>query len=105
MHQTSPYFCCYVRFVFSNRTSEIYLKKIKNLTLRARTVLKCLKKYRQFCCTMHLNGKNLACFTGNLVQNLMNFFLSSKSDRKGPKMAKTKIVQKKAYIWLLEANR
>ena len=40
-------------------------------TLKRRTVLKILKKYRLFCCTSllrnnklaHLNGKNLACFS------------------------------------------
>ena len=29
----------------------------------------------------------------------MNVVLSSKSDRKWPKMAKTKIVPKNAYMW------
>lgn len=40
-------------------------------TLKRRTVLKILKKYRLFCCTSllrtsklaHLNGKNLACYS------------------------------------------
>ena len=31
----------------------------------------------------------------------MNLVLSSKSDKKWPKMAKTKIVQKNAYMWHL----
>ena len=79
-----------------------------SLTLRARTVfLKFLKKCRQFRCTgllrrskqIHLDAKNLTFFFQNLVQNLLNLVLSSKSDRKWPKVAKTKTVQKTTYMW------
>ena len=45
----------------------------------AHCFLKFLKKRRKF-----LDGKNLTCFTCNLVQNLMNLVLSSKSVRKWP---------------------
>ena len=34
----------------------------------------------------------------------MNLVLSSKSDKKLPKMAKTKIVQKNAYVWLSKSK-
>ena len=77
------------------------------LTLRARTVFlifekkKKKKKKNAGNFAVHLDGKILACFTENLVQNLMNLVLSSKSDRKWPKMAKTKIVQKNVYMWHL----
>ena len=63
----------------------------QNLTIRARTVFfKFLKNRSQFRCTgllcssqlVHLDGKNLTCFIQNLVQNLMNLILRSKSDRK-----------------------
>ena len=46
----------------------------------------------------------MACFTGNLVQNLMKLVSNSKSESTCPKMAKTKIVQKNAYMWLSEAK-
>ena len=49
-----------------------------------------LRKRSQFRCTgllcssklVHLGGKNLTCFIQNLVHNLMNLVLSSKSNRK-----------------------
>ena len=60
------------------------------LTLRARTVLKILQKCRQFCSAgllhssklVHLDGKKLACFTWNIMHNLINFVFFSKSNRK-----------------------
>ena len=52
-----------------------------------------LKKCRQFRCIgllcssklVHSDGKKLACFMSNLVQNLMNLVFSSKDNRKWPK--------------------
>ena len=40
--------------------------------------------------------QKVGLFYANLVQNLMNLVLSSESNRKWQKMAKTKIVQKTA---------
>ena len=62
------------------------------LTLRGYTVLQ-FEKMQAVCCTgllrssnlVYLESKNSAYFTGNLVQNLMNLVLNSKSDRKWPK--------------------
>ena len=53
---------------------------------------------------VHLDGKNLACFTQNLEQNLMSLVLMSKSERKKPKMLKTKVVRKNAYMRVSEAK-
>ena len=56
----------------------------------AHCFLKFLKKRTQFRCTgllrssklVILDGKNLICFIQNLVHDLMNLVLRSKSDRK-----------------------
>ena len=53
---------------------------------------------------IHLDGKNLACFTWNLVQNLMNLVIFSKSNRNWQKMAKTDEVEKNANRRRLEAK-
>ena len=68
----------------------------------AHCYFKFLKKRSQFRCTgllyssklEHLDGKTLTCFIQNLVQNLMNLLLSSKSNRKWQKK-----VQKTTYTW------
>ena len=74
----------------------VTLLTLVSVTLRARTVFKIfLKERSQFRRTgllcnsklVHLDGKNLTRFIQNLVQNLMNLILSSKSNRKWPKMA------------------
>ena len=78
------------------------------LTLGARTVFFVWKKHSKFRCTgllrssnlVHVDGKNSTCF----IQNLMNLILSSKSNRKWPKMAKTKTVQKTTYMWHSESK-
>ena len=60
-----------------------------------------MKNRRQFLRSsklVHLDGKNLTCFIQDLVQSLMNLVLSFKSDRKRPKRAKIKTVQKTTYI-------
>ena len=53
-------------------------------------------------CTVFENA--LACFTQNLVQNLMSLVLTSRSKRKWQKMLKTKIVPKNAYVRVLEVK-
>ena len=68
---------------------------------------KFLKKRRRFRCTcllhssklVHIDGKNLSGFIQNLVQNLINSVLSSKSNRKWRKVAKTKKVPTTTYMW------
>ena len=80
-----------------------------SLTLRAHIVL---EKRKPFSCTglqcnnklAHFKGRNMASFTGNLVQNLMKLVSNSKSESTCPKMAKTKIIQTNAYMWLSEAK-
>ena len=52
--------------------------------------LQSFKKCRQFCCTgllrsnklVHVDAKNMARFTQNLVQNLMSLLLASRTNRK-----------------------
>ena len=93
-----PWICNYAnQYPYSGASFETILlfdfcTISKILTLRARTVLKFLKKYRQFCCTgllcsklIHLDDIKLASFTSNLLQNLMDLVFSSKSNRKWPK--------------------
>ena len=41
----------------------------------------------------------------NIVQSLMNLVLSSKSDRKWPKMSKTKTVRNTTYIYGIRGLR
>ena len=53
---------------------------------------------------VHLNGKNLSCFTWNLVQNLMSLTLISKSNRKWSKLVKTKIVRKNNLLEIIWDN-
>ena len=69
--------------------------------------LKIKKKRRQFRSIsllrsskkVHLDGKNVAFFTQNLVQNLINLVLRSKSDKKLQKIGKTKTVSKTTYVF------
>ena len=69
--------------------------------------LKFLKKCKHFCCTgllysrklVHFSQQKSGFFTHSFVQTLMNLVLISKSDMKWPKMIKTKIVLKNAYMW------
>ena len=67
----------------SKRVSDISCDSDHFNPQSAHWFLKFLKKSSQFCCTdllqssnlVHLDGKNLACFIENLVQNLMNLVL------------------------------
>ena len=44
----------------------------------------------------HLDGKKMACFTSNLMQNLLNLAFFLKASGSGEKMGKTKVVWKNA---------
>ena len=90
---------------------KLGIDKLENapvdLNLRVCTFfLKFLKKRRQFCCTgllpsnklVHLDGKNLACFTENVVQKLKNLVLSSKSDRVNRLVKTPRAISKKCSV-------
>ena len=63
-----------------------------------RRFLKFLKKRRRFCCTslllVYLDGKYLAAFTSNLVQNLLTVVLFSENKEKWEKIVATKVLRK-----------
>ena len=96
MNTVKNYTTIHLRLNEIDVSEVVTLLTLVSVTLRARTVFKIfLKERSQFRCTgllcnsklVHLDGKNLTRFIQNLVQNLMNLILSSKSNRKWPKMA------------------
>ena len=81
-----------------------------SLTLGTHTVF--LKKGRQFCCSgllrrsklVHSDGKSPACFTKNIVQNVIRVDLHCKYSIKYSKKPRAKIVQKNAYTFAANTN-
>ena len=95
----------YFRFIFSSTTTQKSNFNSQNAFFGLKSQKK-KKKFRQFHCTgllcsgklVHVDKKNLALFTQNLVQKRMRSFLASKTHRKWLKSAKNKQCSKNVNI-------